>query len=115
MLILVLVFAVVGCTQANSNDNISSKVVTVGDLLGDPSSYEGQIVTVEGEIVSVCLSDGWFFDLKDGKVTIKIDLKETDIRVSQEQVGKSVVVYGEFMSTGGKPYIEASEVELWYS
>ena len=115
ILIFVLIFTIIGCSQANPNDNISPKAVNVSDLLSNPDLYNGQMVTVAGEIVYVCPTNGWFFNLKDGSSTIKIDLKETNVRAYQQQIGASVKAYGEFISAESEPYIKADEIELWYS
>lgn len=59
----ILVLTIVGCSQAGTEPTIeqiqkSSPVVKVGDLMGNPDSYKGQMVVLAGKIIEVCPSDG---------------------------------------------------------
>ena len=141
ILLLGIVLAVVGCSQASTlpdtqvgNKNVAgntaigenpatseteapqvpeekgSKIVKIDEVLGEPESYEGQAVVVEGKIMSECGAGCWF-TLNDGTGTIYVDLAPSNLVIPQKR-GAVAKVYGEVVVEKGDAYIIGNKVEF---
>ena len=86
------------------------KIVKVDEVLGEPESYEGQAVVVEGKIVSECGAGCWF-TLNDGTGTIYVDLAPSNLVIPQKR-GAVAKVYGEVVVEKGDAYIIGNKVEF---
>ena len=85
--------------QAISNEKITS----VGDILKNPSSFQGKFVTVKGTIDTECPTGCWF-NLKDDTALIYVDLGAYAFAIPQK-VGHTATVEGKIV-------IEENEVML---
>ena len=141
ILLLGIVLAVVGCSQASTlpdtqvgNKNVAgntaigenpatsetetpqvpeekgSKIVKIDEVLGEPESYEGQAVVVEGKIMSECGSGCWF-TLNDGTGTIYVDLAPSNLVIPQKR-GAFARVYGQVVRKGSDTYLIGTKVEF---
>ena len=141
ILLLGIVLAVVGCSQASTlpdtqvgNKNVAgntaigenpatsetetpqvpeekgSKIVKIDEVLGEPESYEGQAVVVEGKIMSECGSGCWF-TLNDGTGTIYVDLAPSNLVIPQK-IGAFATVYGQVIRKGSDTYLIGTKVEF---
>jgi len=141
ILLLGIVLAVVGCSQASTlpdtqvgNKNVAgntaigenpatsetetpqvpeekgSKIVKIDEVLGEPESYEGQAVVVEGKIMSECGSGCWF-TLNDGTGTIYVDLAPSNLVIPQKR-GAFATVYGQVIRKGSDTYLIGTKVEF---
>ncbi|MCX6008685.1 MAG: hypothetical protein NTW48_01345 [Chloroflexi bacterium] len=86
------------------------KIVKIDEVLGEPESYEGQAVVVEGKIVSECGAGCWF-TLNDGTGTIYVDLAPSNLVIPQKR-GAVAKVYGEVVVEKGDAYIIGNKVEF---
>jgi hypothetical protein len=88
----------------------SPKILKIGDILGDPESYGGQAVIVEGKIVSECPAGCWF-TLKDDTGTIYVDLAPSNLVIPQKR-GAFATVYGQVVRKGSDTYLIGTKVEF---
>jgi uncharacterized protein YdeI (BOF family) len=95
-------------TQATEEE--SPKIQKIGDILGEPKSYEGQAVIVEGKIISECPAGCWF-TLDDGTGTIYVDLSPSNLVIPQKR-GAFATVYGEVVKKGSDTYLIGTKVEF---
>jgi uncharacterized protein YdeI (BOF family) len=141
ILLLGIVLAVVGCSQANTlpdtqvgNKNVAGnttigenpatseteapqvpeekglKIVKIDEVLGEPESYEGQAVVVEGKIITECPSGCWF-TLDDNTGTIYVDLLPSNLVIPQKR-GAFARVYGQVVRKGSDTYLIGTKVEF---
>jgi hypothetical protein len=92
---------------------ISNRTVTaIKDILADPKSYEGKLVTIEGKIANECMSGCWF-DVKvvQGNAVMYVDIGKSGFAIPQ-YVGKKVLVEGTVAITLSGPMIEGRGVEV---
>jgi uncharacterized protein YdeI (BOF family) len=86
------------------------KILKIGDILGKPESYEGQVVIVEGKIISECPAGCWFI-LNDGTGTIYVDLAPSNLVIPQKR-GAFARVYGQVVRKGSDTYLIGKKVEF---
>ena len=141
ILLVGIVLAVVGCSQASTlpdtqvgNKNVAgntaigenpatseteapqvpeekgSKIVKIDEVLGEPESYEGQAVVVEGKIITECPSGCWF-TLDDNTGTIYVDLLPSNLVIPQKR-GAFARVYGQVVRKGSDTYLIGTKVEF---
>ena len=113
--LLILVFTLSGCASAGDNSlplENNAAISNVGELWRNPDTYKGQEVVLCGKIERACPDDGCYFYLNDDTGTIYVDLKEIKSRISAKKNGAPIKVYGEFVSKGSSPYINAAQIEL---
>lgn len=109
VLILGIAMLISGCTTEKYGAEIRKDIATVKvkDIILNPS-LQGQVVNLEGIVITQCMSNGCWFFLNDGTGQIFIDLapkgfsipprtgkkaKVTGV-VQQNQNGFLVVAYG---------------------
>jgi len=87
-----------------------SKIVKIDEVLGEPESYEGQAVVVEGKIITECPSGCWF-TLDDNTGTIYVDLLPSNLVIPQKR-GAFARVYGQVVRKGSDTYLIGTKVEF---
>ena len=72
------------------------EVTPIGDILADPSKYDGKQVLVEGKVGDVCKKMGcWMMLTGEGEnETIRIKVKDGEIVFPQEARGKTARAQG---------------------
>jgi len=103
---------ITGCGGGESyGETLSGAAVTpVSDILTDPAAFEGESVTVEGEIVGECPSGCWF-TLQDGPATIHVDIAPHGLAIPQK-VGSTARVEGKVAVRDGRTMVIGSGVVL---
>ncbi|MCX6006742.1 MAG: hypothetical protein NTZ34_05715 [Chloroflexi bacterium] len=86
------------------------EITKISDILGNPKTYGGRIVTVKGKIVSECPSGCWF-TLQDGNAVIYIDLLPNNMVIPQKK-GSTARVTGEIIKEGSDVYMVGSKVDF---
>ena len=90
---------------------LSNQAVTkIGDILRNPGDFEGDLVKVEGKIVSECMTGCWF-NVKDDTGTLYIDLKGANLAIPQK-VGHDVILEGMLAERSGVPMIKGTGVVI---
>jgi hypothetical protein len=87
----------------------SPKILKIGDILSNPG-YGGQVVIVEGKIVSECPAGCWF-TLNDGTGTIYVDLAPSNLVIPQKR-GAFATVYGQVVRERSDTYLIGTKVEF---
>jgi hypothetical protein len=95
--VLVFFFLVTACAAAETyGKKITDRksLTAIGDILYDPSVYEGKEVTIEGKISSECPA-GCFFSLTQAgkEASIIVDLNPAGFSIPQ-RVGRTALVRG---------------------
>ena len=112
VLVALAVILVAGCGKAEpygASLSLSSKTL-VGDILTEPTKFEGKDVRLEGKIGLEC-STGCWFELKEGNAVIFVDLKGSGAAIPQ-RVGSKVVVEGKVAVVDGRITLNAKGLEV---
>jgi uncharacterized protein YdeI (BOF family) len=100
--ILIATIFIAGCTsQTATSPAVSqqtSPVVSIGDIVKNPSAYNKTDVLVRGKIINECGSGCWFM-LNDGTGLIYVDLSPNNFAIPQLQ-GSTVSVEGTIYASG---------------
>lgn len=98
-IIILMIVLFVGCSreQKQYGDTIDpeAKVISVDELVKNPSAYEGQMLTVEGTMGNIC-SDGEDFFFKGEFEVIEVIPPHDQMPVKFLK-GKSAKVYGKVL------------------
>ncbi|MFA4861287.1 hypothetical protein [Methanoregula sp.] len=100
-----------GCTTTSSPESgptTKAPSATVGEIVKNPTAYEGKEVLVKGKITNECGSGCWFM-LDDGTGLIYVDLAPAGFAIPQLQ-GSTIIVKGVIHVTNGDPALYASTV-----
>jgi hypothetical protein len=107
-------------TDVNSSGNTTpssppvakteNEITKISDILGNPKTYGGKIVTVKGKITSECPSGCWF-TLQEGNAVIYIDLAPNNLVIPQKK-GSTAKVTGEIIREGSDIYMVGSKVDF---
>jgi len=97
-------------TSSPSAANTENEITKISDILGNPKTYGGRIVTVTGKIVSECGAGCWF-TLQDGNAVIYIDLAPNNMVIPQKK-GSTARVTGEIIREGSDVYMVGSKVDF---
>jgi predicted metalloprotease len=97
-------------TSSPSAANTENEITKISDILGNPKTYGGRIVTVKGKIVTECGSGCWF-TLQDGNAVIYIDLAPNNMVIPQKK-GSTARVTGEIIREGSDVYMVGSKVDF---
>lgn len=84
--------------------------VKVRDVMLEPS-YQGKLVTVEGIILTQCVSNGCWLFVHDGTGQIYVDMAPAGFKVPPRQ-GKKAKVTGEARVSKDGVYIVAHGIEV---
>jgi len=84
--------------------------VKIADILAKPETYKGQLIVVEGKIMSECGAGCWF-TLNDGSATIYIDLAPSNLVIPQRR-GYKARVLAEVTQSKGDTYLIGKKVEF---
>jgi hypothetical protein len=87
-----------------------NEIAKISDILGNPKTYGGRIVTVKGKITSECPSGCWF-TLQEGNAVIYIDLAPNNLVIPQKK-GSTAIVTGEIIREGNDIYMVGSKVDF---
>jgi uncharacterized protein YdeI (BOF family) len=113
-LLVVIVFTLGGCGKKKAEqygEGISNRNLTqINAVLEEPEAFSGKTVTVEGKIVSECMTGCWF-DVKGEKGMIHVDVQPSGFAIPQK-VGKKVMVEGDVMLRDGQLTLVGKGVEL---
>jgi hypothetical protein len=92
---------------------ISNRQVTaIKDILANPKSYEGKLVTIEGKIANECTSGCWFYvKVAQGNAVMYVDIGKSGFAIPQ-YVGKKVLLEGTVVITLSGPMIQGRGVEV---
>jgi ABC-type transport system substrate-binding protein len=88
----------------------AAEITKIGDILQNPATYGGKVVTVKGKIVSECGSGCWF-TLQDANAVIYIDLAPNNMVIPQKK-GSAAKVTGEIVRDGTDVYMVGSKVDF---
>lgn len=109
---LTIFIAVAGCTSQTTPSPAASQktppVVSIGDIVKNPSVYNKTDVLVRGKIVNECGSGCWFM-LNDGTGLVYVDLSQNNFAIPQIQ-GSTVSVEGTIYASGGDVTLFAKTV-----
>ena len=97
-------------TSSPSAAKTENEITKIGDILGNPKTYGGRIVTVKGKIVSECPSGCWF-TLQEGNAVIYIDIAPNNMVIPQKK-GSTATVTGEIIREGNDIYMVGSKVDF---
>ena len=88
------------------------KVTAIKDILADPKSYEGKLVTIEGKIANECSTGCWFYvKVAEGNAVIYVDTGNSGFAIPQ-YIGKKVLVEGKVVLKKAGPMIQGKGVEV---
>jgi len=114
-ILLVSGLVIFGCSAktAEYGQPISNRQTTlVKDILANPKSYAGKVVTIEGKIASECSTGCWFFvKVGQGDLSIYVDTGKSGFAIPQ-RVGKDILVEGTVKIKETGPMIQAKGVEI---
>ena len=97
-------------TSSPSVAKTENEITKISDILGNPKTYGGKIVTVKGKITSECPSGCWF-TLQEGNAVIYIDLAPNNLVIPQKK-GSTATVKGEIIREGNDIYMVGSKVDF---
>ncbi len=97
-------------TSTPSAARTENEITKISDILGNPKTYGGRIVSVQGKIVSECPSGCWF-TLQEGNAVIYIDLAPNNMVIPQKK-GATAKVTGEIIREGSDVYMVGSKVDF---
>jgi hypothetical protein len=97
-------------TSSPSVARTENEITKISDILGNPKTYGGKIVTVKGKITSECPSGCWF-TLQEGNAVIYIDLAPNNLVIPQKK-GATATVTGEIIREGNDIYMVGSKVDF---
>lgn len=83
-------------------------VVSISEIIKNPSAYNKTDVLVRGKIITECGSGCWFI-LDDGTGTLYVDLAPNNFAIPQIR-GTTVVVHGTIGVKNGDPSLIATKV-----
>jgi hypothetical protein len=87
-----------------------SDAVKVADVLTSPSEYDGKTVTLKGTIATECPAGCWF-ELKQDKAVLHVDLSGAGIAIPQ-RVKSKVIVKGKIAVDGRRPTLMGEGIEI---
>jgi uncharacterized protein YdeI (BOF family) len=113
LMIIIVSVAFTGCTsQAGTSPAAASQersaVVSIGDIIRNPSTYNGTQVLIRGKIITECGSGCWFI-VDDGTGTLYVDLAPNNFVIPQIS-GTTVVVHGSVAVKNGDSTLVATKV-----
>ena len=110
--VFLLITVAIGCGRVEQYGEVVSKnkITEISDILTKPGSYEGETVTIEGKIITECPTGCWF-DLKDERGIIYVDLNPSGFAIPQK-TGHKVTVQGGVERKNGKTVIIGKGVEI---
>jgi hypothetical protein len=87
-------------------------LTAIGDILADPSAYEGKEVTVEGKISLEC-GAGCFFSLTQAgrEASIIVDINPAGFSIPQ-RIGRTALVWGTVSMRDNNPVIVGKGIEI---
>ncbi len=109
--VLTLILICTGCIAPDAESTTGTRIgntIAIGDILEQPSLYNGTSVLVRGKVVNECGSGCWFF-LDDGTGTIYIDLLPNNFAIPP-MVGSTVTVEGTIRMDGSDVYMVGTTV-----
>lgn len=111
--ILIGAVLIAGCiSQTSTSPAVSqqtSPVVSIGDIVKNPSAYNKTDILVRGKIINECGSGCWFM-LNDGTGLIYVDLSANNFAIPQI-LGSTVSVEGTIYASGGDVTLFAKTVK----
>jgi starvation-inducible outer membrane lipoprotein len=114
-LILVLLMLVVnGCGSSKKyGQEISNRQTTsIKDILAEPKTYSGRLVTIEGKIDSECKTGCWFYvKVAEGNISIYVDVGDSGFAIPQ-YTGKKILVEGTVIVKETGSMIQGRGVEI---
>jgi hypothetical protein len=111
ILIIILSALMVQAVQAvDEPDELKNEVTDIRDIVEDGSTFEGQMVVIEGQIENECGSGCWFI-LKDKTASIFVDILPSNFVIPQER-GADAKVYGKVAIKDGDSYIIGKMVKI---
>jgi len=109
---IIFFVGIAGCTSAVGTGATTVKtpanVVSIGEILKNPSAYNGTTVVVKGKITNECGSGCWFM-VNDGSGTLYVDLAPNNFAIPQLQ-GSPVLIDGNIVISNGDPTLNANKV-----
>ena len=113
IIVIIVSVAFTGCTSLEGTSQApasqeTSTVVSIGEIIKNPSVYNSTDVLVHGKILSECGSGCWFI-LDDGTGTLYVDLAPNNFVIPQIS-GTPVAVQGTIEIINGDPVLVAVKV-----
>jgi hypothetical protein len=71
-----------------------TETISSGELLAEPSKYEGKTLLVKGEVVDVCQKMGCWMVITDGEHSIRVTTKGHGFFVRKDGTGSVALVQG---------------------
>jgi hypothetical protein len=85
--------------------------VEVAALIEHPKDYLGRAVSAEGTITEQCQAMGCYFNLRDGRKALRVDLQDIAMTAPMHE-GKPVRVEGQILPYGEGYQLVATAVEF---
>jgi len=85
-------------------------ITKIGDVVGNPQTYGGKVVTVQGKIVNECGSGCWFI-VQDGNAALYVDLAPNNMVIPQKK-GAVAKVTGQIVREGTDVYMVGNKVDF---
>ncbi len=112
VVMFIFVNIVFAATEKFGAEITNRKVTSIEDILSNPKSFEGKIVTIEGVIDSECPSGCFFYvRIKDKNATINVNIAPAGFVIPQK-TGSKVLVEGKVVLKGVNPIVLGTGVEI---
>lgn len=111
---LMLLFLLPGCGKKEADQygqEISNRTATkIPAILKEPGGFDGQTVTIRGEIIRECPTGCWF-EVKENSGILYVDLNPSGFAIPQT-VGKRATVEGKILVRDNQPRMVGTGVEI---
>jgi len=112
LFVSVMLFSSYAGTEKYGQEISNRKITEVKDILADYKTFEGKLVTIEGNIDNECPAGCWFYiKVGSGNLTIYVDTGKSGFSIPQK-TGRKVLVEGNVVVKKTGPMIQARGVEI---
>jgi hypothetical protein len=99
-------------TEKYGEEITNRKITKVKDILVDPNTFGGKLVTIEGKIESECSTGCWFYvKVGSGNLIIYVDTGKSGFAIPQK-MGRIILVEGKVVLKKTGLMIQAKGVEI---